>query len=159
MTFGPDKVATIHFTIKDEKGTIQDSTKGQTPYSFLCASDQMFPLVEEKIAEMEVGGKASLALEPSEAYGEYNKDAVKVTARSHFPKSAELKEGMTFLTRQQGDEIPVIIKKVEEETVTIDFNHPLAGQKLEIEFELLEIREATEEEINHGHVHGAGCNH
>lgn len=159
MLIATDKVATIHFTITDEKGLVQDSTEGQPPYSFIGSLDQMFPAVEEKLAGMEVGSKATLSLEPAEAYGEYDEDYVKVTDRAHFPDGVELKEGMTFLTQQEDEEVPVTIKKVDEAEVTIDFNHPMAGQKLKIDLELLEIRDATKEELDSGHIHGAGCNH
>ena len=159
MLIAADKVATIHFTITDEKGLVQDSTEGQPPYSFIGSSDQMFPAVEEKLAGMEIGSKATLNLEPAEAYGEYDEDYVKVTDRAHFPDGVELKEGMTFLTQQEDEEVPVTIKKVDEAEITIDFNHPMAGQKLKIDLELLEIRDATKEELDSGHIHGAGCNH
>lgn len=159
MYINEDKVATIHFTIKDEKGIVQDTTKGQPPYSFLGSSGQMFPNVEEKLAGMKAGEKESMLLEPADAYGDYDKNAVKITARSHFPEGVEIKEGTTFLTQQQGHEVPVIIKKIENDEVTIDFNHPLAGQKLEMDFELVELRDATEEELTHDHAHGPGCSH
>ena len=159
MPIAADKVATIHFTITDEKGLVQDSTEGQPPYSFIGSSGQMFPAVEEKLAGMEIGSKATLNLEPAEAYGEYDEEYVKVTDRAHFPEGVELKEGMTFLTQQEDEEVPVTIKKVDEAEITIDFNHPMAGQKLKIDLELLEIRDATKEELESGHIHGAGCNH
>jgi len=157
MTISANKVATIHFTIRDDKGIVQDSTEGQPPYSFIGSSGQMFARVEEKLAEMAKGEKASLRLEAAEAYGEYDKDSQMVTLREHFPEGAELKEGMTFLTMVEGQETPVIIKKIEGDDVTIDFNHPLAGRALDMEVELIDLRDATEEELAHGHVHGGDC--
>ena len=133
MSIKSNKVATIHYKIKDEKGIVQDSTEGQHPYSFIGSSDHMFPRVEEQLATMEAGEKATLDLEAGEAYGDYYDEGVKVTAKTNFPEGAELKEGMTFLTQQDGHDVPVTITKVEEENVTIDFNHPLAGQKLSME--------------------------
>lgn len=159
MAIDSNKVATIHYKITDEKGVVQDSTEGQNPYSFLGSSDHMFAKVEEKLSTMEAGEKATVELEAAEAYGEYYEEGVKVTAKSNFPEGVELKEGMTFLTQQDGHDVPVTVKKVEEENVTIDFNHPLAGQKLKMEVELIEIRDATEDEMSHGHVHGPGCSH
>lgn len=159
MLIAAGKVATIHFTITDEKGLVQDSTEGQPPYSFIGSSDQMFPAIEKKLSEMEIGSKATLSLEPAEAYGEYDEEYVKVTDRAHFPDGVELKEGMTFLTQQEDEEVPVTIKTVDEAEITIDFNHPMAGQKLKVDLELLEIRDATKEELDSGHIHGAGCNH
>ena len=159
MALTPDKVATIHFTIKDDKGIIQDSTEGQPPYSFICSSGQMFQKVEEALASIKPGDKKTLKLAPADAYGDYDKDFIKVTDPSHFPDGAELKEGMTFLTMVEEQETPVTIKKIEENAITIDFNHPLAGRTLDMELELIEVRNATKEELEHGHVHGEGCSH
>ena len=159
MSIESTKVATIHYKITDEKGIVQDSTEGQHPYSFIGSSGHMFSKVEEKLATMAPGEKATIELQPAEAYGEFIEEGVKITDRSNFPKGAELKEGMTFLTHQDGHDVPVTIKKIEEENVTIDFNHPLAGQKLKMEMELIEVRDATEDEMAHGHVHGPGCSH
>ena len=97
MSIAANKVATIHFTITDEKGMVQDTTKDQPPYSFLGSADQMFSAVEKKLSEMEIGSKATLNVEAVDAYGEYDEDYVKVTDRAHFPDGVELKEGMTFL--------------------------------------------------------------
>lgn len=159
MAIAADKVVTIHFTIKDDKGIVQDSTKGQPPYSFIASSDQMFQKVENALSGMKAGEKKTLVLEPADAYGEYDEDFVKVTDPSHFPDGADLKEGMTFLTVVEEQETPVIIKKIEESGITIDFNHPLAGKNLDMEVELVEVRKATEDELENGHIHGEGCSH
>lgn len=157
MTTLTNKLITIHFTIKGEKGNLIDSTVGQEPYSFLSDSQQMFPKVEEKIGEMKVGDKLELTLSPEDAYGEHNEEAVQVTARAGFPGDAELKEGMTFLTKQGEQEVPVTIKKIEDENVTIDFNHPMAGQKVICELELISTRDATEDDKAAQHDHGDAC--
>lgn len=157
MTLQVNKLITIHFTIKDEKNNVVDSTDGQQPHSFLSGTHQMFPKVEEKIAQMEIGSKISMNLSPADAYGEYDENGLKITARSGFPDGVELKEGMTFLTMQDGFEAPVTIKKVESENVTIDFNHPMAGQSVVCDVELLGIRGATEEELGGQHEQGGGC--
>jgi len=159
MSIESNKVATIHYKITDEKGIVQDSTEGQHPYSFIGSSDHMFPKVEEKLATMKAGEKATIELEAAEAYGEFFDEGVKITAKSNFPEGAELKEGMTFLTQQDGHDVPVTIKKIDGDDVTIDFNHPLAGQKLKMDLELIELRDATEEEMKDGHIHGPGCSH
>ncbi|MBE9503457.1 MAG: peptidylprolyl isomerase [Proteobacteria bacterium] len=161
MTSQANQLITIHFTIKDEKDNVVDSTEGQQPYSFLSGTHQMFPKVEEKIGQMEIGSKISMDLSPDDAYGEYDENGLKSTARSGFPDGVELKEGMTFLTQQDGVEAPVTIKKVESENVTIDFNHPMAGQAVVCDVELIDIRAATEEELSGQHAHegGCGCDH
>ena len=157
MTTLSKKLHTIHFTLKGEKGNIIDSTEGQDPYSFLSDSQQMFPKVEEKITSMADGDKLELTLSPQDAYGEHNKEGVQVTPRAGFPSDAELKEGMTFLTKQGEQEIPVTVKKIEGENVTIDFNHPMAGQTVICEVELISSKDATEEDIASQHDHGDSC--
>ena len=176
MSIGPNQIVTINFTIKDKKGAIVDSTDGQAPYTFLSESYQMFPKIEEVIGGMNVGEKTSVTLKPADAYGEYRMDAVKVAKRSEFPQGVQLLEGMTLVTRKGGREIPVTIKKINGDDITIDYNHPMAGETLSFDLELLEKREATEEDFDdcgcgcgddhddHGHGHGhddhgCGCGH
>lgn len=161
MSSGPNRVATINFTIKDKRGAIVDSTEGQEPYTFLSESYQMFPKIEEIIGTMKVGDKTCVMLPPADAYGEYNKDSVKTARRSEFPQGVELKEGMTLVTRKGGREMPVTIKKIAGDDVTIDYNHPLAGETLTFDLELLDLREATEEDFEDEgcHEQGCGCGH
>ena len=161
MTIESNKIVLIHYTIKDEKGNIQETTNDSRPYMFRASSDQMFPKVEQKLATMDVGEKVTINLNPADAYGEYNKEAVQITDISNFPKGAELKAGMTLLTQQQGQDVPIIIKNIEGSEVTIDFNHPMAGQKIAFEVELLEIRDVIVEEQSSSREssHDCGCSH
>lgn len=161
MSIGPNQMITINFTIKDSKGAIVDSTDGQEPYTFLSESYQMFPKIEEIIGTMKVGSKTSVVLSPEDAYGEFRPEAVKVSNRSEFPQDVQLQVGMTFVTRKGGHETPVTIKKIEGDNVTIDYNHPMAGEKLSVDLELLELREATAEELEDDgcHDHNCGCGH
>ena len=161
MSIGPNQIVTTHFTIKDAKGSVVDSTSGQEPYSFLSYSHQMLPKIEEILDGMEVGTRTTTVLAPADGYGEYRKDKVVVTPRSGFPKGVELKEGMTFLTMRGGYETPAIIKHIDGDDVTVDFNHPLAGETVTFEVELLGVRDAIPEELaDEGcHEHGCGCGH
>lgn len=161
MSIGPNQIVTIHFTIKDKKGAVVDSTEGQAPYSFLSLSHQMLPKIEEILDGMKVGSKTTTVLPPEDGYGEYQEDNVMVTPRSGFPKGVELKEGMTFLTMREGYETPVTIKRISGDDITIDFNHPLAGETLSFDVELLDVRDATPEELDDEgcHEHSCGCGH
>lgn len=161
MAIGPDQIVTIHFTIKDKRGAIVDSTEGQAPYSFMSYSHEMLPKVEEILNGMEIGSKTTAILPPEDGYGKYREDAVTVAPRSGFPKGVELKEGMTFLTMRNGYETPVTIKLINGDDITIDFNHPLAGETLTFDVELLDVRDATPEELEDDgcHEHGCGCGH
>lgn len=159
MAIEPNQVVTINFTMKDTKGAIVDSTVGQEPYTFLSNSDQMLPKVEDVLRGMKVGNRSSVVLSPEDAYGVYEEDAVMVAKRSDFLPDAELKEGMTFVTVDEGQEMPVTIKQIDGDDITLDYNHPLAGETLSFDLELLEVRDATPEELSQCHEHGCGCGH
>ena len=160
MAIEPNQVVTINFTIKDSKGTIVDSTVGQEPYTFLSDSDQMLPKVEDVLRGMKVGTKSNVVLSPDDAYGEYEEDAIMVAKRADFPTDAELKEGITFSTLDEdGQEMSATIKQINGDEITVDYNHPLAGETLSFDLELLEVRNATPEELRQCHDHGCGCGH
>ncbi len=160
MAIKPDQVVSINFTVKDEQGEVIDSTKDDQPFEFLSGRNQILPVLEEKIGGMIIGSKKDVELDPENAYGEYQDDAVQTVKRSDFPEGAELKEGQGFVANtQDGKQMPFVISEVEGDDITIDFNHPLAGKKLTFEVELLDVRDATAEELSHGHVHGANGHH
>lgn len=160
MSLKPNQVVTIHFTVKDELGEIVDETTSGQPFVFLSGKNQILPALEDEIGNMIIGSKKNITLEPLNAYGEYLPEAVQVVNRDDFPSDVELEEGMNFVANTpEGKQVPFIITQIEDDSVTIDFNHPLAGETLSFDVELLEIREATSEEISHGHVHGNDGHH
>ncbi|MCK6622980.1 MAG: peptidylprolyl isomerase [Calditrichaceae bacterium] len=160
MPFKLDQVVTVHLSIADETGEVLESTFGSEPLAFLSGRQQILPRLEERIATMPIHGKSTLTLSPEEAFGAYDESAVRIAKRSSFPEGAPLEEGMDFVAvNESGEEMPFMITKVEGDDITIDFNHPYAGKTLTIDVELIGMREATPEELDHGHVHGAGGHH
>ncbi len=160
MAIEANKVVTINYTLKDEKGEVLDSTENKNPFSYLSGNSQILPKLEDKINSMLIGSKDNIKLEPAEAYGDYKDEAVQKVNKSNFPNDAKLEEGMSFMANTpEGKQMPFVIKNVEGEDVTIDFNHPLAGRSLEFDVELVDVRDATTEELQHGHVHGPGGHH
>lgn len=160
MPLKPNQVVTIHFTVKDELGEIVDQTDNSQPFSFLSGKNQILPALEEEISNMIIGSKKNITLKPSEAYGEYMPEAVQVVNRKDFPPDMELEEGMNFVANTpEGGQVPFIVTQIEGNDITIDFNHPLAGETLLFDVELLDIRQATDDEITHGHVHGNNGHH
>lgn len=145
MTLETNKVISIAYTVKDSEGKLVDQASVSHPYSFLSGQNQILPKLEEKIGEMLIGSKKSVTLTPEEGYGEFQDEGIQQVKRADFP--ADMGDGR---------HLPFFITAVSREEVTIDFNHPLAGKTLEFEVELLNIREATDEELMHGHAHGAG---
>ncbi len=160
MPIGANKVVTIHYTLKDESGNLLDSTQGSLPFSFLTGHDQVIPKLEEEIDTMLIGGKKNILISAEDAYGEYRDDLVHQINKENFPQDVELEVGMQFVTSApDGTQMPFAIKQIDGDLVTIDFNHPLAGKNLEFEVELVDVRDATEEELAHGHIHGPHGHH
>jgi FKBP-type peptidyl-prolyl cis-trans isomerase SlyD len=160
MPIGANKVVTIHYTLKDESGNLLDSTQGSLPFSFLTGHDQVIPKLEEEIDTMLIGGKKNILISAEDAYGEYRDDLVHQINKENFPQDVELEVGMQFVTSApDGIQMPFAIKQIDGDLVTIDFNHPLAGKNLEFEVELVDVRDATEEELAHGHIHGPHGHH
>jgi len=157
MTFKNDQVVIFHYTVKNQDDVIVESSRDGEPLSFISGRNQILPKLEETLGEMQLNEKRIVTLAPKDAYGEFREDANQITNRSNFPSDSELEEGMQFwASTDDGHQMPFTIKEVGEEKVTIDFNHPLAGQTLTFDLELIEVRSATPEELAHGHVHGPG---
>ena len=160
MSFGMNKVITFHFTLKDEEGIVLDSSENKEPLSFLSGTETILPKLEENLTGMIIGSKKNVKIAASDAYGEYNEDAVQTVKKEQFPKETQLKVGLRYVANSpDGQQMPFMITEVKEQDVTVDFNHPLAGKDLEFDVELLDVRDATPEEIQHKHVHGPGGNH
>jgi len=160
MPLKKNQVVAIDFTLKDKDGNIIEETTKENPFMFISGTEQILPKLEENIGEMLIGSKRKVVLEPENAYGKFSDSAVQVVNRSEFPEGTELKVGMGYSAdTPDGRQMPFTIKGVEGDNVTLDFNHPLAGQTLTFELELLNLRDATPEELSHGHVHGAGGHH
>jgi len=160
MPIEANKVVTMNFTLTDETGNVLDSTDTAGPFSYISGKGMVLPKLEEAVSGMIIGTKKHLTLEAKDGYGEYNDDAVQAVGKENFPEDFVLEAGMEYMaSNPDGVQMPFIITSVEDETITIDFNHPLAGKNLNFDLELLDVREATPEELSHGHVHGAGGHH
>ena len=160
MPLKPDQVVTIAYNLTDESGALLDSATRENPFAFISGGEQILPKLEEKIGTMLIGGKNLITLQPAEGYGEYQEAAIQSVHRKEFPEGTDLKEGMSFVANSpDGHQMPFVVREITEEDIKIDFNHPLAGKTLTFDLELLDIRDATQEEKSHGHVHGAGGHH
>ncbi len=160
MSLELNKVISFNYVLKDEEGTVLDSTENKTPLTFLSGSNQILPKLEEALDGMLIGGKKNVKIDAANAYGEYDEKAVQNLKKEQFPPEAKLEEGMRYVANSpDGGQIPFVITEVKEEDITADFNHPLAGKDLEFDVELVDVRDATAEEMQHGHVHGPGGHH
>ena len=160
MAIGQNKVVTMNYTLKDNQGNILQTTDNREPFQFMSGSKQILPKLEQEIDEMIIGSKKNVKIAAKEAYGEYTDQAIQQVKKENFPKDVELKIGMEFVANSpEGQQMPFVVKEIKNEEVTVDFNHPLAGKDLEFDVELVDIRDATLEEMQHGHIHGPGGNH
>ena len=157
MPLEPNKVVSFNYSLKDSEGTIIETTEKKEPLSFISGLKQILPKLEEAISQMIIGSKKVVKLSAADAYGEFDEKAVQQVKRSQFPEDLNIEVGMSYIAHsQEGEQTHFVISDVKDDDVTIDFNHHLAGKDLEFSVELLAVRNATEEELNHSHVHGPG---
>ncbi len=160
MPIGVNKVVTMNFTLTDDEGNVLDTTDHGGPFSYLSGNNNILPKLEDAIDSMIIGTKKQIRLEAADAYGIYNEQIVQVVGKENFPEDFELEVGLSYVaSNPDGVQMPFIITEVRDEDVTIDFNHPLAGKNLNFDVELLDVRDATAEELSHGHVHGPDGHH
>lgn len=154
------KVVTIHYTLTDEAGVTIDSSRGQPPLDYLHGARNIVPGLESALIGKSVGERLNLRIPPEEGYGPYNPKGVQHVPRDSFPDEIELEPGMQFSAEDEsGRGVTIWISSVEGEVVTIDQNHPLAGKVLCFDVSVEQIRDATLEEMSHGHPHGPGGHH
>ena len=153
-----DQVVSFHYTLTDENGTVIDKSEGQ-PLVYLHGAGNIIPGLENALTGKKVGDKLTVNVPAAEGYGEYNADMVQEVPRNMFQGVDDIQAGMQFQA-QTDDGIQVVtVKDVNDDSVFVDGNHPLAGQDLNFDVEITDIRAATQEELDHGHVHGAGGHH
>ena len=156
MTIQQHTVVTLNYTLKNSEGTVLDTSEGREPLVYLHGVGALIPGLEEELDGKETGAKLSTVIPPEKAYGEKRDDLLRVVSKDGFQGDEEMQVGMQVqLETDQGPAIAVI-SKIEGGDVTLDLNHPLAGMTLHFDVEVVELREATADEIEHGHVHGRG---
>lgn len=153
MKVSLNKVVAIHYTLTNNEGTVLDSSNGRGPLNFIHGLGHLIQGMEEGIDGKEVGNKFQLKVSPEKGYGNYQNEMVQQVPVSAFA-GQEIKVGMQFEAGTDEQRFLVNIKAIDAVTVTVDGNHPLAGVELNFDIEIMDIREATEEELAHGHVHG-----
>ena len=147
-----NKVVRVHYTgTLPDTGEVFDSSEGREALTFLVGHRQMIPGFERELMGKELGEKVEFTLSPEDAYGEHNPDAVQKVPLDMFG-NIKPEVGTTLMS----DMGPFRVTEVGEELITVDFNHALAGKSLTFNVEVVEVRDATEEEISHGHAHGPG---
>jgi FKBP-type peptidyl-prolyl cis-trans isomerase SlyD len=152
------KVVTLEYTLTDEGGDVLDTSKGGEPLVYLHGSGHIIPGLENALAGKAEGESLKVTVAPADAYGDRDEELLQTVPKSRLGDE-ELDVGMQFQAR--GPEGPVLLTVVGvlEDTVTLDANHPLAGKTLTFDVTVIAVRDATLEELTHGHVHGPGGHH
>ena len=159
MQIADKTVVSIHYTLTNADGETLDSSVGQDPLVYLHGSNNIIAGLEAALLGKSAGDSLQVSVEPGDGYGELRDELVQEVDRSAFQGVDEVDVGMQFMAQTPWGEQPVTVVKVEGDNITLDGNHPLAGQVLNFDVEVVEIREASAEELDHGHVHGPGGHH
>lgn len=155
MQITKHSVASIHYTLTNNEGKILDSSSGREPLTYIHGMGNLIPGMEEGLEGKSVGNKLNLKVSPEKGYGVKNDQMIQQVPRSAFGNQ-KIEVGMQFQTNQGN---VVTVTKVGLDSITVDGNHPLAGVELNFAVEVMEVRNATPDEIAHGHVHGPGGHH
>ncbi|MDR0762657.1 MAG: peptidylprolyl isomerase [Campylobacteraceae bacterium] len=155
MTAVENQVVSMFYELKDVDGNLLDSNMDSTPLSFIMGKNQIIHGLEREIANLKQGDSSDIMVTAADAYGAYNEQAVQTLPLEQFA-GIKLSNGMTLYGQgEDGNTVQAIVKEFNEQEVTIDFNHPLAGKDLYFKVEIAEIRDATEDELKEGFVAGA----
>jgi FKBP-type peptidyl-prolyl cis-trans isomerase SlyD len=150
------RVVTFHFTLRDASQRVLDTSVGGEPVSFLEGAGQIIEGLEEQIRDLPVGTKTQIHVPAAKAYGEHDAAQVQQVKRPLLPIEGELKVGDSFQAGNDRHAPVITVAAISGDDVTLDANHPLAGMDLTFDVEILSVRPATSDELEHGHAHGPG---
>lgn len=154
-----DVVVSMEYTLRVDNEVI-DSSIGQEPLEFLAGHGNIISGLEREMIGMKVGDSKDVIVTPTDGYGEYDEEAFMDVPRAEFPQDMPVEEGLELTVRDDSGQARYArVDNVEDETVRLNFNHPLAGDELHFNVKVVGLRAPTEEELDHGHVHQAGHNH
>jgi len=159
MKISKQKVVSFDYTLTDNAGVVIDSSDGHEPLVYIHGSGFLIPGLEVKMEGKKAGDAFQVTVQPADAYGVRDDSLVKEVERDMFGDVDKLEAGMQFEAETEDGIEVVTVTAVGEDTVTVDGNHPLADVTLNFDIKVGDVRDATAEELEHGHVHGAGCHH
>jgi len=159
MQIAADRVVTIHYTLKDETGEVLDSSAGGEPLAYIQGHGNLVPGLEKALEGKEGGTALTVTLSPADGYGVRDAKLVQRVPRRSIQGSGDIRKGMQFQARTEDGMRVFTVTGLAGDMVTLDGNHPLADRTLHFEVEVVSVREATTEELEHGHVHGPGGHH
>jgi FKBP-type peptidyl-prolyl cis-trans isomerase SlyD len=158
MEIKKNAVVSLRYTLKNDAGEVLDSNQGHDPLTFLHGNNQLISGLEEALVGKKTGESFQVSVPPEKAYGVHDPSQLHQVPIENFGE-ADVKPGMRFTASDGKQQVEIKVVEIGAEAVTVDANHPLAGETLHFDVEVLEVRAATPEEIDHGHVHGPGGHH
>lgn len=158
MQIAKNTVVSIHYTLRDDQGNVLDSSEGKDPLLYIQGIGNLIPGMEEGLEGKLKGDKLDIKVAPEKGYGTRNDSLIQKVPRTAFGDQ-EVRPGMQFQAQTSNGAQVVTVTEVGLENVTVDGNHPLAGVGLNFAVEVMDVRQATEDELSHGHVHGPGGHH
>ena len=157
MSIKDNSAVSFHYSLTDDEGQQLDSSAGKEPLAYLHGAGNIIPGLENALTGKAVGDSMTVAVSAAEGYGEVQQELIQDVPRTSFQGVEQIEVGMQFEAQTgQGGTVPVTVTAVTDETVTVDGNHPLAGKNLNFDVSIGAVRDATAEELEHGHVHGPG---
>ncbi len=154
LSIGDNLAVSMHYKLTDNDGNVLDSSEGAEPLDYLHGAGNLIPGLEKALGGKVEGDSVQVKVEPVEAYGEVMPELVEIVQKTAFQGVDSIEAGMAFEAQgPDGAMQHVVVKKVEGDEVTVDANHPLAGVVLNFDVTIISVREATEEEVAHGHTH------
>lgn len=159
MNIAENRVVSIDYTLKNDAGETLDSSEGKQPLDYLHGHGNLISGLEKELNGRQAGDEFEVKITPEEGYGMPNDQLVQTVPRSAFQGVDNIEPGMRFQTSSEAGPMVVKVTEVSDENVTIDGNHDLAGENLNFSVSVADVREATEQELEHGHVHQDGEDH
>lgn len=156
MQVSEHKVVTLNYEVVDDQGQLIDRSEDDGPLAYIHNTGQLIPGLENALEGRSQGDRLSIDVPPDQGYGERDEEGVQTVSRDQFDDDAAIEAGMQFEAQDDDGHQIVTVVGVDDDNITLDTNHPLAGKTLHFEVEIIEVRDATPEELDHGHVHGPG---
>lgn len=159
MQVSANKAVTIHYTLTNPNGDVIDSSRDGEPLAYIHGIGALVPGLERELEGKAAGDNVTVSLAPEDGYGERSEQLIQSVPKELFKMDGDIEVGMRFHAEAEHGIELVEVVAVDDDTVTIDANHPLAGQTLNFDVDIVDVRDATKEEIEHGHIHDEGGCH
>ncbi|MBX3466046.1 MAG: peptidylprolyl isomerase [Planctomycetes bacterium] len=152
---GPETVVSLHYTLRNDAGSVIDTSREREPLEYLHGVGEIVPGLERALTGKAPGAKLAVVVPPEDGYGPRDPNGKQEFPREDFPEDLTIEPGMQIVVEDEdGEEVPCWVLAADARVVTLDLNHPLAGERLHFDVEVVAVRAATAEELEHGHAHG-----